>query len=332
MTINVANKYIELTKKQISEYLKLVFENKFSKKYCDIYTKKYIEIRYYNFYDYDTSMTLRKKVLGNLRELSEELEIDNIEDRDIIEEMCVFFYHILYFDNVIHSKDIKRTIEKIAKLRKRILNKEDDDFQKELYKIVKEYKIQKEKLLEKFSSEEFFIKLTNYPKKLNVYRVNLKYKLKFPLIYSEFAINKAFNIGLINEDKLLIEYYLVTKKVLEDILRQNFTRQYVLEFADKLLDKPNKLKNLLNIIDNTAVKDKVSIKIKYEFFTENKEKIYDVMRDGFKITVILDNSFEADYKNVEGLNVFKYVIVNKDLKNYNEIIDYKKHIKNIIEI
>ena len=332
MTINVANKYIELTKKQISEYLKLVFENKFSKKYCDIYTKKYIQIRYYNFYDYDTSMTLRKKVLGNLRELSEELEIDNIEDRDIIEEMCVFFYHILYFDNVIHSKDIKRTIEKIAKLRKRILNKEDDDFQKELYKIVKEYKIQKEKLLEKFSSEEFFIKLTNYPKKLNVYRVNLKYKLKFPLIYSEFAINKAFNIGLINEDKLLIEYYLVTKKVLEDILRQNFTRQYVLEFADKLLDKPNKLKNLLNIIDNTAVKDKVSIKIKYEFFTENKEKIYDVMRDGFKITVILDNSFEADYKNVEGLNVFKYVIVNKDLKNYNEIIDYKKHIKNIIEI
>lgn len=332
MTINLTNKYIELTKKQISEYLKLVFENKFSKKYYDVYMKKYIDIRYYNFYDYDTSTTLRRKILDNLRDLSEELAIDNIEDRDIIEEMCIFFYYVLYFDNVIRSKDIEKTIEKIAKLRKRVLNKDDELFEKELIRTVKEYKIQKEKLLEKFDSEEFFIKLTNYPQKLNVYRVNLKYKLKFPLVYSEFAINKAFNVGLINEDKLLIEYYLVTKKVLEDILKQNFTRQYVLEFTDKLLDKPNKLKNLLNIINNTATKDKISIKIKYEFFIENKEKIYNLMRDGFKITIILDNSFKANYKTVETLRVFKYVIVNKDLKNYNEIIKYKKNIKNIIEI
>lgn len=332
MTINLTNKYIELTKKQITEYLKLVFGNKFSKKYCDVYMKKYIDIRYYNFYDYDTSTTLRKKILDNLRDLSEELAIDNIEDRDIIEEMCVFFYYVLYFDNVIRSKDIEKTIKKIDKLRKRVLNKEDEFFEKELFKIVKEYKSQKEKLLEKFDSEEFFIKLINYPQKLNVYRVNLKYKLKFPLVYSEFAINKAFNVGLINEDKLLIEYYLVTKKVLEDILKQNFTRQYVLEFTDKLLNKPNKLKNLLNIIDNTAIKDKVSIKIKYEFFIENKEKIYELMRDGFKITIILDNSFKANYKTIDTLGVFKYVIVNKDLKNYNEIIKYKKNIKNIIEI
>ena len=125
---------------------------------------------------------------------------------------------------------------------------------------------------------------------------------------------------------------MVKKKVLEDILRQNFTRQYILEFADKLLEKPNKLKNLLNIIDNTGIKDKVSIKIKYELFEENKEKIYELMQNGYKITVILDNSFKADYKTIETLRVFKYVIVNKDLKNYDEIISYKKNIKNIIEI
>ena len=143
MTINLANKYIELTKKQINEYLKLVLGNKFIRKYCDIYTKKYIDIRYYNFYDYDTSRTLRKKILDNLRDLSEELEIDDIENRDIIEEMCVFFYYILYFDNVIRSKDIEKTIEKIAKLRKRVLGKQDENFEKELLKIVKQYKVEK---------------------------------------------------------------------------------------------------------------------------------------------------------------------------------------------
>ena len=246
--------------------------------------------------------------------------------------MCLFFYYVLYFDNVIISKDIEKTIEKIEKLRKRVLEVEDESFIKELYRIVKEYRTKKEKLFGKIESDEFFIKLTNYPKKLNVYRVNLKYDLKFPLIYSEFAINKAFNTGLINEDKLLIEYYLVVKRALEDVLKQNFTKQYVLEFTDKLLNKPNKLKNLLNIIDNTAIKDKVSIKIKYEFFIENKEKIYELIKDGFKITLILDNSFKVNYKTIDTLEVFKYVILNKDLKNYNEIIKYKQNIKNIIEI
>ena len=332
MTINIANQFIELTKTEVTKYLKLVFEKNFNKKYCDIYLKRYIDIRYYNFYDYDTSRTLRKKILDNLKDLSENLSIDDIDNRDIIEKMCIFFYYVLYFDNVIRSKDIEKTIKKIAKLRKRVLEKEDEFFEKELYKIVKEYRIKKEKLLEKFLSSEFFIKLTNYPNKLNVYRVNLKYKIKFPLVYSEFAINKAFNVGLINEDKFLIEYYLIVVHVIKDILRQNFTKQYILEFADKLLDKPNKLKNLLNIIDNTGIKDKVSIKIKYETFIEHKDKIYDLMKDGFKITIILDNSFKVDYKQIETLKVFKYVIVNKDLKNYEEILKFKKNIKNIIEI
>ena len=270
MTINLANRYIELTKKEIISYLKLVFENKFSKKYCDLYMKKYIEIRYYNFYDYDTSRTLRKKILDNLRDLAEELCIENIEDREIIDQMCVFFYYILYFDNVSRVKSIEQTIEKIYKLRKRVLEKDEEEFKKELYNMLKEYKKEKEQLLDRFNQEEFFIKLTNYPKKLNVYRVNLKYNIKFPLVYSDFAINKAFNVGLINEDKLLIEYYLVASHVLKDVLKQNFIKEYVLEFTDKLLDKPNKLKNLLNIIDNNAIKDKVSIKLKYEAFIEYK--------------------------------------------------------------
>ena len=45
MTINVINEYIKIVKKQINEYMKLVFDNKFKKKYCDSYTEKYIKVR-----------------------------------------------------------------------------------------------------------------------------------------------------------------------------------------------------------------------------------------------------------------------------------------------
>ena len=50
MTINIMNEYIELTKKQIEKYLRLVFEDTYDKKYNDIYSETYINARYYNFF------------------------------------------------------------------------------------------------------------------------------------------------------------------------------------------------------------------------------------------------------------------------------------------
>ena len=241
MTVNIINEYIKIVKKQINEYMKLVFDNKFKKKYCDSYTEKYIKVRYYNFYEDDFNEKMRTRILDNLKKEQENLCIDNIEDREVIEQMCIFFYYALYFDKVIQSRDIKKTIEKISKLRKRVLNIEDEEFNKLVYNTMKEFEKEKEKLVERFETDDFKLKITNYPDELNVYRVNLKYNFNFPLVYSEFAINKAFNIGIINEDKLAIEFYLISIEVLKDVLKQNFKKKYILEFAPSLFEKPKKL-------------------------------------------------------------------------------------------
>lgn len=81
-----------------------------------------------------------------------------------------------------------------------------------------------------------------------------------------------------------------------------------------------------------AIQDKISLKIKYEEFEKNKETVYDLMREGFGITIILDNALEINYKNIESLKMFDYVIVNRNWKHYGDIIEYKDEIKNIIEI
>jgi len=134
------------------------------------------------------------------------------------------------------------------------------------------------------------------------------------------------------EDKLVIEYYLVVLQILKDVLKLNFKRKYILEFADTLLKKPKKIKGILNIISSSAVQDKVSLKIKYEQFIQNKEIIYDLMRNGYKITIILDNSFDVTFKNIETLQMFEFVIISRDLKKYNEIKQEVKELHNIIEI
>lgn len=332
MTVNIINEHIKIVKKQINEYMKLVFDNKFKKKYCDSYTEKYIKVRYYNFYEDDFNEKMRTRILDNLKKEQENLCIDNIEDREVIEQMCIFFYYVLYFDKVIQSRDIKRTIEKISKLRKRVLNIEDEEFNKLVYNTMKEFEKEKEKLVERFETDDFKLKITNYPDELNVYRVNLKYNFNFPLVYSEFAINKAFNIGIINEDKLAIEFYLISIEVLKDVLKQNFKKKYILEFAPSLFEKPKKLKSILNILNNPILQEKVSIKLRYEQFLNHKDIVYELLREGFRITAILDSSFTIDYKNIEDLKMFKYIIINSKLDCYNEIKRNKKNLNNVIEI
>lgn len=332
MTINIMNEYIQLTKKQIETYLRLVFENTYDKKYNDIYSETYINSRYYNFYN-NSDTTIRRTILEELKKTQEYAVSNNFQDKELIEQMYIFFCYVLYFDDVVYCKDLRNKISKIAKLRKRVLNKETWDFEENLYKEIIAISEEKEKLLTRFDTDKFFLKITNYKDKANVYRVNLKHQVKFPMEYSELAINKVFNMGITNEDKLTIEYYLIVVQIIKDIIRQNFKKQYIVEFAETLLEKPKKIKGLLNSIDNVAVQDKISLKIRHEHFIENKEKVYELMREGYRFSIILDNSFEVNYKNMENLKMFKFVILNKDSKQYGEIIRFNDEVKNnIIEI
>lgn len=332
MTINIMNEYIHLTKKQIETYLRLVFENTYDKKYNDIYSETYINSRYYNFYN-NSDTTIRRTILEELKKTQEYAVSNNFQDKELIEQMYIFFCYVLYFDDVVYCKDLRNKISKIAKLRKRVLNKETWDFEENLYREIIAISEEKEKLLTRFDTDKFFLKITNYKDKSNVYRVNIKHQVKFPMEYSELAINKVFNMGITNEDKLTIEYYLIVVQIIKDIIRQNFKKQYIVEFAETLLEKPKKIKGLLNSIDNVAVQDKISLKIRHEHFIENKEKVYELMREGYRFSIILDNSFEVNYKKMENLKMFKFVILNKDSKQYGEIMRFNDEVKNnIIEI
>ena len=333
MTINIMNEYIELTKKQITEYMKLVFETSFNQGYCDIFTEKYINVRYFNYYENEFYESTRKKILDHLKQTEEDIVINNINDRELVQKMRIFFNYILYFDNVVYYKDLRKKIEQIAKMKIRVFQNDIVDFEEKLYQKMQEYINYKQELIERFASDKFYIKLTNYPDKLKVHRVNLKFQnIKFPLEYSEFAINKAFQMGIVNEDRLVIEYYLTVLQILKDVIKLNFKRRYVVEFAETLLKKPKKIKSLLNIINNPIVQDKISLKVRYEYFLNNKETVYDLMREGYKITIILDNSFEVNFKNMESLGMFEFVIINSTLNQYEEIIQNKGELHNILEI
>ena len=332
MTINLVEKYIDITRDMINSYMRLVMGSKFKKEYCDIFTEKYIGIRYYNYYEMNISDSMRTKVLNGFKKFEENLMIVNIEDREIIKAMCVFFYYVLYFDNVIRNSNLDSVTNKLSRLMKRTLNREVDGFPEALKKIIDETNEQRKKLLNLTENNKFYLNIKRYPNLMNTFRVSIRYNLKFPEEFSEIGIENVFNDGLVNEDKLYLEYYFVSKEVLQDIINCNFKKHYIIEFATSILEKKTKQNGLLKIIDSQAIKDKISLKITHEDYLKYKEHIEDLIRGGFHFTIILDDTFNAEYKEITTLRIFQYVIVDDEAKIYEKIKDYKKQISNLIEI
>lgn len=333
MSHNITQEYLELTKKELSNIMKIILENKYQKQLSDEILEQYIKVRYLGFFKEEgEKYTLRQKIMKTFQEKEMKLIEENPEKQKDIQYIFVFYYYILYFDGVIVSREIANVIEKIEKLRLKLLGKKNEDFKSLLYNKIKEHEKNIEDFFAKYETKDFSLKISNYPNISGLYKVKINHNISFPMIYSSEAIEKAFKTGITKEDKLIVEYYLISVDVIKDIIKQNFTKQYIVEFASSLLKKPKKIKSILNIIDNPVIQDKISLKIKYKDFIENKEMVYELIRNGFRMAIVLDDSIDVTFSELDKLNVFEYVIVNKKMKKYEEIIKNKIVINNLVEI
>lgn len=332
MTCNVLQEYINITSNEINDYMKLIFEKQYLKRISDQFIDAYLNVRFYNFYHKDEKLTFRKNFLNAIKEAERKILAENLDDQKLIENMGLFYYYILYFDKISYRVDIEDTIEKLYKLRSKVLKKDNEDFKKIFLSTYEEYVKKKENFITQFEDDEFFLKITDYDGISNVHKVILKYNIKFPMIYSEIAIQRAFETGLTSEDKLSVEYSLISAEIIKDLLRGNFKKIYIIEFESSLLKKTKKIKSLLNIIDNPAAQDKICLKINYKGFSENKDEVYELMRQGFKFAILVDDTMDTSFATMEKLNAFSYILISKNLKYYNEIMEDKVILNNIIEI
>ena len=137
--------------------------------------------------------------------------------------------------------------------------------------------------------------------------------------------NKKFNRG-----KIMIEYIMLTIYNIKNILDGKFNAQYLVDYPTSLFQKEKKGEQILKIIEDPAVQDKIKIKIKYKDFVENKEKIYELMQRGFKFAIIIDETFKIETEEIRKLLMFDYVLISKSNKNFDNFMEYKEPIENLI--
>ena len=304
--MNNIDKYIKFIKDYLTEYFKLIVKDKYKKIVYNEMLNTYIDIRYFNKYDKkykQIEKNIEYYIQENLRTLIEE---DNKLVKNV-NELYYFFWYLLYLDNTLEYDNLDKLIDKIIIDRKEKLDL-NDDITKELKSLVKESEKKKNNFFNEYLSDTFNLELKSTNIK-NVYNVLLSYNIKFPKIYSSYSINRVFKSDIISEDMCFIEYNMISKIVLDNIINKEYNKEYLVDFPFIITSKKEKTNRLLNIITNDLIRENVIIKVTYEYYTKYKSFISDLIKDGVKFAVIIDDTFDYEESSIIW---FTYIITNKD--------------------
>ncbi len=331
MTTNLMDQYIQNTRNNIKDFTKMFFGEEYNEEISNEYIDTYIESRIYNFGEGEDKF-FYIRINSNLSIKKNELQMrfPKIEEK-VLDDNLRIYQIVFYIDGVRPIADLPQFCKLVCDKRntqfelKSVINLEE-----RLLKLIKRVNEEKESFFKKYETEYFSLNIEKYKLIDNTYKVDLNYEFKIPYIYSEKVIEEVYNEGVINEDKLMIEYTLLTLLCIKDINKGNFDTKYIVNFASSLYKKKQKLKQTLKILDNAVAQDKVFLKLNYQDFEENKELIYELMKDGFRFAIIIDDTFNPSIMELKKLSIFKYLLIAEQSKNFDEIKRVEQYLNNIV--
>ena len=308
--MNVMDEYLKLIHEDLSASLKQILDKNYKKSIVDEFIKTYISTRYYNEDAKMNLNTIKMNIIKKMTQKEKELYKEYPEKEKSIKTISDYIYLILYIDNV-SEIDSKEMIKKIN------LFEDKDKAISILEELKTKHEIKKEMFINSFDSDDFYLEYEDCNRVNNVQMVILEHNIEFSMIYSEFAIEKAFNTGKTNEDKYLVAYHLLAQQVIKDINNEDYNQKYIINFPETILEKKQKYKKLTEIVNNDILKEKICFEIDYEEFLKNKNEFNTLINQGFGFAVRLNKKVAKT--TAMKMEIFRYIIINKELKYYTEL-------------
>lgn len=294
MSLNVMNTYLKFNRRRLINYSKIILEKYYYKGIFEELLDTYIDLRYNELPSVANLKLINKELINK----AEDLKTYNIDDVILT---LTYFPFIYYLDNFL-KKDVDIIIDKINNYRVKQLKL--DVLDNDLKNIILNDQKRIDKYINSFDSKEFNLSIgkTNI---VNLYTTEVIHNIKIPKLYSEYAINNVYNRGIVLENKLFINYYMVSKLILTDILNFNF-KYYIVNFSKSLVDKEDKQKRLFNIIDNDIIKDRIILKVDESDFLKYRDNYLKYINEGYKFILYLNK--ESSLKNDSIIRVFSYIV------------------------
>lgn len=344
---NLMDMYLNFTEKRIKKYMRMAYSQYYNEEIVSEYLKTYVNARYYNIRN--TEKPARAFYLRIIDEIDFKSGIlikknnEETEDRQerqenlkMINNVKEVFEYILFFDNVRRIENFKK-IDSLREIIKKMMNvvtaeytiKNSKDVEEKLYKEITHDLLEKDIFLDKFETDEFMLEFENCEQIEDLYIAKLEHNLKMPMQYSETAIEKVFTEGIVAEDKLQVEYMLLSLISVRDIVEGDFKDIYIAEFTNTLFKKKAKLDSILSLIENQALQEKIHLNLDYSDYIKNQKAVLEYTNKGFNFAITLDNEIKS-VEDVEKLKMFKFVIAPKKLVLYKELKQNKTILNNVI--
>ena len=294
MSLNVMNTYLKFNRRRLIGYSKIILEKHYNKNIFEGLLDTYINVRYIELPSGISVKLINKELVKKAEELSLKYDVEDIK------LILTYFPYIYYIDGFL-NKDIEITINKINDYRKKYLKLEKLDSELRSNLINDRKRITK--YLDSFDSKDFYLNLNKTNIK-NLFKTEVLHEIKIPKLYSEYAINNVYNRGIVLENKLFINYYMVSKLILIDVLNKD-SKYYVVDFSKTLILKEDKVKRLFNIIDNDLIKDRIILKVSENDFYEYRDSYLKYINEGYKFILYLNK--ESELNNDAIRRVFSYI-------------------------
>ena len=329
MKKNLMERNVKQTREFIKAFTKAFLAELYNEEISNSFINRYIRSRIYNEVD-NEQRYFYKRISKNLTLEAKLIKRENkhVDDK-LLKKIVDMYEYIYYVDGLRKINDLRTFTREICATRKSKFEfSAIKGLDGRLYKIIRQYLDQKILLLKEVESDDFTLNIQKYILVDNTYKVDLEYNFKIPYIYSKEIVEEVYNEGIVKEDKLIIEYLQLVAVCIDDINKGIFDKKYIVDFATTIFQKKNKLSQTLKIIEDEAIQDKIYLRLKYKEFIDNKELIYEQIKDGYKFVIVIDDEFKPTLTELKKLDMFEYLIVPMMSEKCDAIKEFETRINN----
>ena len=329
---NIIEKAMSIKEEEITEIISILDNTRLRPNEAtikDMFTKIYIDAKYYNHcgnisVDYNS-----KNICSKLEEVLENESLRIIKEyrgNDAKYSEKVLKYKALYsaLVNIDHINSLYEEINtKVEAYKKKItkyLRLEEKDLNNKIKEIINVQRICKKLLSDTLTSVEtstFELHYNQLTTNKNLYGLVLDHNISFSKVYSNYIISKTYDEGVVAEDKILVLLSMLLNKIANDMVNGNFKNKYLLYLPISLYSKETKLNHILRQLDDEFVKNSVFILVKSSVIVNKKKLFKDLKKQGYQIAIVYDNN-EVKDKDNPIYSVATYIFVDKKAgKNIN---------------
>lgn len=318
--------YIKFVDNFLTNYYKLLLSGRYDKNIVKPFINKYIDVRYYNKYaikEDDFTERLNKELNNVATELMNEYE----GKKEQIKNVFALFSYVLFIDGCTKFNDINILLKTLY-ADKNISLKYTPEIKKSVTAEVKQYITKKIDFFKLFETTEFYLKGKKIDNEL--YSVDLGQKCNLSKLYSDYAIDKAYNSQVVLENRVYLTLIMLSSKILSEVIALDFSNNYIIEFPASLFEKSKKAMRFLRALNDELLKEKISLKIYYKDYKKYRKYINELINSGYSISLELDETYTTNFEN---LFLFANILVSKKYDYYDIIINNKDIIRtNIITV